>query len=437
MKLIPLESLVIPENRQRKEFPADRMRELKASITTKGLMHPPVVRDDGVTLVAGERRSRAIAALHAESIPFYCGGQLVPLNHIPTLPLSDLTPLALREAELEENIYRVDLTWQEKAAAVSSLHALRQEQSTAAGTFHTITDTATELTGAPARGSDITITHEAILLSQHLNDPEVAGAKTQKEAVKILRKKKETEHRAFLASHIDMSKIPHDIRCGSMTDILPLLPSESFDCILTDPPYGVNADAFGDMASTGHNYKDDWETAHALYKILAEEGFRVAKPEAHAYVFLDFARFPEVSLAFALAGWEVWPRALIWDKANGMLPRPEHGPRYTYETILFASKGNRKTLCVKSDIIHIPGDGKLLHGAQKPVALYSDLLSRTCLPGDAVLDCFAGSGPIIPAATAAKLTATVIELIPENYNICLSRLNEKPVTGPALPDLGI
>jgi DNA modification methylase/ParB-like chromosome segregation protein Spo0J len=434
MKLIPLSSLVIPDNRQRKEFPPAALEELKRSILTKGLMHPPVVRNDGVTLVAGERRTRAITELTLSGETFFCNGVLVGEGNIPVTLLSDLPPLALREAELEENIFRVDLLWQEKAAAIADLHALRTAQAATLGAFHTITDTATEITGSAAKGSDITSTHEAILLSQHLQDSEVAGAKTQKEAIKILRKKKEAAHRAILAAGIDMSAVRHDLRCGSMTDLILTLPSESFDCILTDPPYGVNADSFGDMASTGHNYKDDWETAHELYKILASEGFRVAKSEAHAYVFCDFARFPEVSLTFALAGWEVWPRPIIWDKGNGMLPRPEHGPRYTYETILFASKGGKRTLCVKSDIIRVPGDGKLLHGAQKPVALYEDLLSRSCLPGATVLDPFGGSGPLIPAANSRKLTATLFELIPSNFDICLSRLEETP-SFPELPNI--
>lgn len=430
MNLLPLSSLIIPENRQRKEFPPAALEELKSSILSKGLMHPPVVRNDGKTLVAGERRVRALTELILSGTEFYCNGQTVSPNHIPVTLLSELSPFALREAELEENIYRVDLTWQEKAAAVADLHTLRCDQAAAANTVHTITATAKELTGSTARGSDITSTHESILLAKHLLDPEVSGAKTQKEAIKILRKKKEAEHRELLAAGIDLNSLTHDLRCGSMVDLMPTLPSAHFDCILTDPPYGVNADSFGDMASTGHNYCDTWENARELYRTLAEEGYRVAKPQAHLYAFCDINRFPEISLMFALAGWEVWPRPLIWDKGNGMLPRPEHGPRYTYETILFASKGQKRTLCVKSDVIHVAGDGHLLHGAQKPVALYTDLLSRSCLPGSAVLDPFGGSGPIIPAAARLKLTATMFELIPANFAVALSRLDE-PAPGTA------
>jgi len=159
-----------------------------------------------------------------------------------------------------------------------------------------------------------------------------------------------------------------------------------------------------------------------LYETLAREGFRVTKQEAHLYAFCDITRFPHLSTVFTLAGWEVWPKPLIWDKGNGMLPRPEHGPRYSYEAILFASKGGKKVRKVANDIIRVSQDSDLMHGAQKPVALYTELLERSIVPGNKILDPFAGSGPILPAADTTRCTATAIELLPENYAMCVSRI---------------
>lgn len=424
MNYIMLSQLIIPENRQRREFPKAEMETLKNSIVSKGLMHPPVVQNDGQTLVAGERRTRAITELHQEGRRFECSGQLVEFGSIPVTLLGELTPFEIREAELEENVVRLDLTWQDKAAAIAALHQLRGEQKTQTGTHQTFTDTAKELYAMVApQGEQVSSIHEAVLLTEHLDIPEVRAAKTQKEAVKVLRKIKETEHRAKLAATFDKAKTPHTLLHGSSLELLKTLPMNSFDCILTDPPYGVGADTFGDMAGTGHNYEDTEANAWLCYEALATEGWRVAKAQAHLYAFCDSALFPELAVLFDIVGWVVWPRPLIWDKGNGMLPRPEHGPRNTYECILFASKGDRKTLCVKSDVIHVAGDGKLLHGAQKPVALYEDLLSRTCRPGDTVLDPFGGSGPILPAANSAKCVATYIEISEHNYNIALSRIS--------------
>jgi hypothetical protein len=96
-----------------------------------------------------------------------------------------------------------------------------------------------------------------------------------------------------------------------------------------------------------------------------------------------------------------------------MLPRPDYAPRRTYETIMFASKGEKKVLKVASDTLVIPMVRGLLHGAQKPVALYEDLLSRSASPGDRVADPFCGSGTIFPAANRLRLKATGIELSEE------------------------
>lgn len=421
MIFIPLSSLIIPENRQRKEFPRKELEDLKSSIISKGLMHPPVVRNDGHTLVAGERRIRAISELYKSEKSFLCNGATVPLGMLPVNTLSDLPPLEVLEAELEENTIRLDLTWQDKARALMQLNELRLMQADAKQTVHTVADLQEELTGSREGGQGV---RDALVLAKHLTIPEVANAKTQKEAVKVLRKIKATEYRAELASRVDLSKSSHDLRHGSMLDLMKTLPDAHFDLILTDPPYGIGADTFGDMASTGHNYKDSWEVASALYEFTAVEGYRVAKPEAHLYAFCSFERFSAVSFLFDANGWDVWPRPLIWSKGNGMLPRPEHGPRYTYECILFASKGDKRVLAVRPDVISISGDAKILHGAQKPVELLADLISRSCLPGSRILDPFGGSGSAIPAATEAKCTVTLFELDKGNFDICLGRLEE-------------
>ncbi len=60
--------------------------------------------------------------------------------------------------------------------------------------------------------------------------------------------------------------------------------------------------------------------------------------------------------------------------------------------------------------------------AQKPVDLYRDLLSRSARAGDSVLDCFAGTGPILPAAHQLRVAATAVEMLPQNFGIAAKRL---------------
>jgi DNA modification methylase len=426
--IIELCDIIISENRQRKDFPAKELADLKASILSKGLLHAPIVQNDGQTLVAGERRYRAITELIIDDKRFYHDGIMMPENCLPVTLLGDLDPLDIREAELEENTVRTDLTWQERAKAVAELHALRTDQAAEVAGVHTTGDTIKEVAGQ-TQGTPAMVVRDSLLLADHLDIPEVAKAKTQKDAIKVLRKIKETEHRADLASKFDMNKTKHTLQQGNMVELMPKLPDGYFDVIVTDPPYGMGADQFGDMASTGHNYEDTWDNAKKLYEVLAVEGFRCTKPQAHLYAFCEFSRFTEVSNILFLAGWAVWTRPIIWSKGNGMLSRPDHGPRYTYECIIFANKGDKRTVKVSSDVITISPDSAILHGAQKPVALYVDLIERSCLAGDKILDPFGGSGTVLSAASTTRTVATMFELEKQNFDIAVARLDDplKPV----------
>ncbi len=78
--------------------------------------------------------------------------------------------------------------------------------------------------------------------------------------------------------------------------------------------------------------------------------------------------------------------------------------------ILYAIKGERYAKRLAPDVITAHSDPNLNHPAQKPVKLLVDLLSRSCGAGDLVLDPFAGSGSIFPAAHELKVRATGIEV---------------------------
>ena len=418
MHLVPLSSIFIPDNRQRREFPQESMNDLAESIRVHGLFHPVVVapEDGRYRLVAGERRFRAVTSMSELGISFTCGTNTCPAGDIPVTLLAELDPLTLREIELEENTIRVDLTWQERAKAIADLDALRKEQKPG----HTTSDTAREIFGYAGQGQKTV--REAIMLTDEMADPDIAKAKSQAEAVKILTKKKEAKHRAVLAAGITLTSSSHTLLEGDSRELLRSVASDQFDCIITDPPYGISADQFGSMASTEHTYEDSPAYALDCYGSLATEGFRIARASAHLYCFLSIEHFPTISFLFESAGWSVWPRPLIWSKGNGMLPRPEHGPRYTYEAILFASKGDRPTLRVAPDVINIPPQSDKIHAAEKPAALLVDLLSRSCNPGDRIIDPFAGSGSVFLAARELKLLATGVELDPGHAASCKLRI---------------
>jgi DNA modification methylase len=435
MNFIAINAIQIPPNRQRQEFDPESLAELMDSIQSKGLFHPIVLRfvqtdepDPIALLVAGERRMRAIRDLWEIGGSFSFNGQPVPEGHLPFVSLTNLSPLEAEEAELEENIRRADLTWQERAAANARLAKLRTAQAEAAGLPPpTMSAISLEVRGS-ALGSNLSATSKEIILADHLDNPEIAKAKTAKEAYKILKFQEETRVNQRLAEHVgktfsaEMHHLVHD----DCINWLAKCPDNSFDVILTDPPYGMGAHEFGDsggMTPGGHKYDDGFDSWKLLMLMFSAESFRVAKPQAHAYIFCDLENFGRLKSMFQDAGWTVFRTPFIWYKPNGMrAPWPDNGPQRKYETILYAIKGGRNTLRLASDVLIYPSDENIGHAAQKPVDLYADLLGRSARPGDTVLDAFCGSGPIFPAANKLQCIATGVEKDQASYGLAIKRI---------------
>ena len=431
-RTIPLADIIIPPDRQRKEFKDEDLVSLAASIRALGLMHPVVLRVDGKTLVAGERRIRAITDLiYGIGFTFTHNGQEVPAGHVPYVTLAELDALALEEAELDENLKRVDLTWQERADAEARLHNLRTKQAEARGEVHSVADTALELTGRKD-GDYQNNVRKNIILSQHLSNPEVAKAKSADEAFKILRKQEEARNHAALAAAVGQtfSKADHQALRGNCLDILDTDEwTGKFDVILTDPPYGMGADSFGDgagrLAGIEHHYDDSYESWKDLMGHWCHLAYKVAKPQAHAYVFCDFDRFHELKQMMETAGWYVFRTPIINVKTNsGRVPIPEFGIRRQYEICLYALKGKKPANAIYSDVLSSEADEQMGHGAQKPLSLYVDLLKRSVKPGDFVLDSFSGSGTIFPACHQFKARAVGIEQNEASFGMGLKRLGE-------------
>lgn len=423
---VDLKQVIVPEYRMRRDFESARICELAESVAKFGLQNPPVVRqspEGQLVLVSGERRLRALQMLADQNIEFTCGLDVFEPGTIPVTLFAELDELHAQELELAENTIRVDLSWAERAKAIAKLQELRQSQNPQ----QTFKDTASEILGKPARGSEISSVSNAVILSRHLEDPDIAAAKSESEAIAILKRK--------LANNLSMAlgtkesiKSRHTPILGSCLDVLPSIDAGLFDVIVADPPYGIGMDKMPTLTNSAsglvHEYEDSPELALGIYTCLAAEGYRVCANRAHAYLFCDFKFFPIVAQLFADAGWGVWPTPIIWYKpGGGMIGDYEHGPRRSYECILFANKGRRPVMVVAPDVIAMSSDQRS-HAAQKPVGLYVDLLRRSVIPGSRVLDPCMGSGTIFPAANKLGCTATGIEISKVHFNTAISRQKE-------------
>lgn len=438
-QLISVDEIVVPTERQRKWVDQMHITTLMDSIMQRGLINAPSLRtlDDGTFVLAtGGCRLKAVIEIHRLGFTYTYDGELVPYGQIPYTCRGQVSELEAREIEFAENAVRQDLTWQDKCRAINDLHELRIAQKEAMGEVQTIQDTVEELIlRNEEKGTPVSVdytrdkTRKSLLLAQHLDDPTIFKARSVDEGFKLLKKKTERQTHEAMAAALGATFSAQRHR-AFQADCLAWMKGEApeqFDVILTDPPYGINANTFGDAAGKlvgiDHDYTDSVENWYDLMKEWCPLAFKLAKPAAHAYVFCDIDQFFSLREMMQAAGWGVFRTPFIYYKINsGRVPLPEHGPRRQYEMLLYAIKGNRPVTFIYPDVIPGQGDENLGHGAQKPVSLFQNLLQRSARPGDTVLDTFAGSGTIFPAAHSMKVIATGIERKSEYHGICLQRL---------------
>ncbi|MBR4959384.1 MAG: site-specific DNA-methyltransferase [Clostridia bacterium] len=235
---------------------------------------------------------------------------------------------------------------------------------------------------------------------------------------------------------------------GDTFAVLPLLPSESVDLVIADPPYNLDK-RYGDT--------DFHRMAAAEYEDFTRrwltEVLRILKPEGSLYVCADWQT--GILLAPLLAQSAILRNRITWqrEKGRGAAANWKNG----MEDIWFATKSSRYTFHLDAvrqrrrvlapyrengapkdweetadgryrdtcpsnfwDDITIPFwsmPENTDHPAQKPEKLLAKLILASSSPGDVVLDPFAGSGST--CVTAKKLGRHSIGIERESTYCCL------------------
>jgi DNA modification methylase/ParB-like chromosome segregation protein Spo0J len=434
MHLVKFEAISIPASRQRKEIESDSIVDLANSISSIGLIHPIVVNQDKdqIVLVAGERRLQAMETIWGMGDVFTHGGSVISEGQVPCTYLKDLDPLDAMEIELEENIRRQDLSWQDRSTATSQLYELRRLQAE---------KIKASIPGTAVLAAEVYPDHvdkagqnavrEELILARHLKDPDVAKAASRAEGLKIIKRKEETARQVALGVQVGKTfgAHSHQLYLSDCLDWMKREEPSQFDVILTDPPYGIDAQDFNDSGgkanAAGHTYDDSYDSWVKLITQFAVGSYLLAKPQAHAYVFCDIDNFVSLRDYMSIAGWKVFRTPFIWHNPTSQrAPWPQMGPHRRWQMCLYAVKGSRPVLKLSPDVLTYASDDNLGWAAQKPVELFKDLLSRSCRAGDTVLDPFCGSGTIFPAAHGLKIRATGIETDSAAYGIAVKRIGE-------------
>lgn len=447
MQSAPLDQIEITD-RQRKEITPAQLVELKRSIVSKGLLHAPVLSYPGplYRLVAGERRIQAMRQLHEEGVPFTYNGEQVAAFHIPFSLISDLSPVDLQEAELEENLLREPLTWMEEAEARTKIHEMRVAAGAARGEKTSLLSTvkyiAEKQGAAPEEVEKITSNSKEraklardIIITQNKDLPAVKAAKNHGEAYRAILDRQEVEMRALLATKTAASNPDLKLLKGDCVEVMKTLRHGQFDVILTDPPYGIGADTM--KSDSKHFYKDDADSALRVCREIISQGFNLCKPKATLMMWCDIEHFLPLREFCQQQGWVAWRTPIIWWKgAQGHAPWGRAGFVRTYEVLLFAVKGQRELHRAGGpDVLQVVANARgKTHAAEKPTEILRRLLECAAIQGDHILDPCCGSGPIFEVARRLQLKATGIELSPDYHNVALARLGDIQAGKTAEPD---
>jgi DNA modification methylase len=200
---------------------------------------------------------------------------------------------------------------------------------------------------------------------------------------------------------------------GDCIDVMRTMPAGSVDFILTDPPYLVN---YRDR--TGRSIQNDADST--WLKPAMREAYRVLKQNRLAVMFYGWTKVDTFFDAWRAAGFQ--PVGHIVFRKTYSSKRRFFS--YQHEQAYLLAKG-RPPLPKQplADVVDMPYSGNALHPTQKPVVALAPLVCSFTLPGELVLDPFAGSGSSCAAALLTGRRYFGIELDLEYFNQAVARLN--------------
>jgi ParB family transcriptional regulator, chromosome partitioning protein len=382
-------SAIIVDRDERQRSDLEDVDVLADSIRRLGLIHPLVVTRE-LVLVSGERRLTAVKSLG--------------WSHVTIQFQDECDAYLLHAIELEENVKRRELPWQDECKAVQEYHQLRAAEEAK----WTLEDTAEALgLTQPEASARITVAKE-------LADPKsmIHAAPRYTTAVNMTRRTAERKAAAELDKVLDLVEPdrPKDMILNtSFLKWAPEYRGPLFNFIHCDFPYGINAHKFGSAFVGGHvhgDYEDTKENYIELIKCLLGNLDKIMSDSGHLLFWFSMTHYHET---FELLSSEFFVDAypLVWHKSDnaGNAPRPQHMARRVYETAFFCSRGDHPIVKIASNLFSASTVSDR-HMSEKPVTMLTHFFKMLVDGHTAMLDPTAGSGSALRAAK--RLGATRI-----------------------------
>lgn len=208
------------------------------------------------------------------------------------------------------------------------------------------------------------------------------------------------------------------VHCMDCIEGLKLVPDNSVDCIITDPPYGINY--LSNHYKNG-NPHDAIVNDDTLF-IPLDELWRVLKPTGCMFIFYSHKN-PLVDNRIK--------NIIVWVKDNWTAGDLHGDLGNQYELIAFMPKDKFKLKSKRySNVwnfsrVPIP----MLHPTQKPESIIRRMIEIGSVPGDLILDPFMGCGTTAVACKQLGRSYLGFEIVPNYCDIANRRLSQSVLIG--------
>jgi ParB/RepB/Spo0J family partition protein len=460
-KRLPVTAIhIVRDERQRKKIETD---DIDDSIRERGVLQPIIVRpagpDDNTDLpwviVAGERRLTSSIKVGLVDIPARLG--------------DELSYKEWQLIELEENVKRQALEWQDEVRAISRIHTILLEENE---------DWDAKAT-AKYIGMDTSSIYRTLRVARDIDNPRIAGAGGIRPAWNILDRLDERRSTDIINSIVEdgigafsepasapavaLGASPAPVAIAPATaggttplassaiittkqqvpvplappresilnvDFLEWAPTYSgprFNFIHMDPPYGINVFAGAMSGRKSHDtYNDDEEVYWAILKCFCDNIDRLMTPSGHLMIWFSMDYYSETLAFFAKHAPSLTfsKHPLYWTKTDnvGILPDPKRGPRRIVETALHASREDHLIVRSVSNWYGAPTD-KTYHTSTKPEPMLRNFFQMFVDETTRLLDPTCGSGSALRAAESLGAADVLgIERDPSHYEAAKTAL---------------
>lgn len=419
MDTLSIKNIIVQPDRGRKTF--TRIAELSESIKKFGLIHPIVVAPTNdptkFILVAGERR--------------YRGAILAGLDEVPVVLRNDAADV-LAEIELEENVCRQNISFEEEGNLLTKILRLKRKSDPKWGLVETAEMTNRSLGDVSSKIKIARKFKERPDLKEACRNLPYTAATKKIEQIEAAEKVERMSNQGLIT-------LTTDLRQGDCKQLIRELDNESIDLIVTDPPYGLEKlealRTSGSSKLSGHQLMSDTHNmsiAAVLEMLhqLAPQLHRVLKPGSHFYMFVAFQYIGDFIKALT-PHLEFQPPILIWDRGKPSAPAYGYNYLSRAEAIIYGHRplGKRRLNENKYNILAFPDVPRNLrvYPTEKPVPLLQTFIEMSSTANDVVLDPFAGSASTLVAARKSGRKGIGFEINKESFFRAQLRLTEEGI----------